>query len=139
MTIEYLSDLSGISIRSIKEYNRVLEKNQLIYIFRQDDFLLSPDEKNISRMTNVYGRPADKLYIDSYAGSQKKEKKSYKWINSEVENANRKRSWPKCITRLQRVRVKNTLWKKFSRYMIIFILKIANIKLCIKRINTRST
>lgn len=91
MTIEYLSDLSGISIRSIKEYNRVLEKNQLIYIFRQDDFLLSSDEKNISRMTNVYGRPADKLYIDSYAGSQKKEKKSYKWINSEVENANRKR------------------------------------------------
>ena len=91
MTIEYLSDLSGISIRSIKEYNRVLENNQLIYIFRQNDFLLSSDEKNISRMANVYGRPTDKLYIDSYAESQKKEKKSYKWINSEVENANRKR------------------------------------------------
>ena len=91
MTIEYISDLSGISPRTIKEYNRILENNQLLYIFRQDDFLLSADDKNISRMANVYGRPDDKLYIDSYANSQKKEKKSYKWINSEVENANRKR------------------------------------------------
>ena len=91
MTIEYISDLSGISPRTIKEYNRILENNQLLYIFRQDDFLLSADDKNISRMANVYGRPDDKLYIDSYANSQKKEKKTYKWINSEVENANRKR------------------------------------------------
>ena len=104
MTIEYLSDLSGISPRTIKEYNRILENNQLIYIFRQDDFLLSSDDKNISRMANVYGHPDDKLYIDSYANAQKKEKKSYKWINSEVENANRKRKLAQMYNQLTKGR-----------------------------------
>lgn len=91
LTIEYISKLSGISDRSIIEYNKILEDIGLIYIYRHNDFLISKDNGEIKRMSNVYGRPEDKNYIDAYAINQQKYKKSYKYVENNIEKANVKR------------------------------------------------
>ena len=42
-------------------------------------------------MTNVYGRPIDKIYIDTYATNLQKYKSSYRYIEHNIEEANKKR------------------------------------------------
>lgn len=89
-TIDKLSELSGISIRSVIEYNKLLENSNLIYIHRQNDFVI--DEKdNIKRLPNVYGRCSDKLYIDKFSENQQKYKESYKYKEKSVAKANNNR------------------------------------------------
>ena len=63
-TIEYLSKISKISVRSVIDYNKILENNKLIYIYRYDDFLLINGE--LRQLSNVYGRFSDCEYIDVY-------------------------------------------------------------------------
>lgn len=70
VTIDYLSKLSGISERTIIEYNRVLENAGLLYIYRHGDFIID-DGNNIKRMSNIYGRPTDSTYIDKFGVDQK--------------------------------------------------------------------
>ncbi len=91
LTIEYLSNLSGISERSIVEYNKILEDIGLLYIYRHNDFLVNANNGEVKRMRNVYGRPEDKLYIDSFAMSQEKYEKSYKYVENNIKTANIKR------------------------------------------------
>lgn len=91
LTIEYISDLSGISERTIIEYNKILENNNLIYIYRQNDFVLNTNTKELSRMINVYGRLEDKVYIDTFALNQKSYNNSYKYIENNINVANHKR------------------------------------------------
>lgn len=91
LTIEYISKLSGISERSIIDYNKILEKFGLIYIYRQKDFLISKNTGEISRLPNVYGRPEDKMYIDTFATTQKEYNNSYKYVENNINRANSKR------------------------------------------------
>ena len=90
VSIEYLSNLSGISIRSIIEYNKLLEKTGLLYVYRQRDFILD-EEKGVKSLPNIYGRVSDIEYINRYAQNQKEHKNSYKYLKSNNEKANNKR------------------------------------------------
>lgn len=78
VTIDYLSKLSGISERTIIEYNRVLENAGLLYIYRHGDFIID-DGNNIKRMSNIYGRPTDSTYIDKFGVDQKKHHETYRY------------------------------------------------------------
>lgn len=89
-TIEVLSQLSGISLRSIIEYNKILENADLIYIYRQKDFMISKESGEISCLSNIYGRAKDKEYIDAYAHSLQKYKKTYQYSQS-IDLVNQKR------------------------------------------------
>lgn len=91
LTIEYISKLSGISERSIIEYNKILESIGLLYIYRQNDFLINKDNGEIKRLPNIYGRPCDKDYIDTFAINQQKYKESYRYVENNIEKANIKR------------------------------------------------
>ena len=42
-------------------------------------------------MTNVYGRPEDKIYIDAFAINQQKYKNSYRYVENNIKKANDKR------------------------------------------------
>lgn len=86
-TIDKLADLSGISVRSVIEYNKLLEDNHLIYIHRQNDFVID-DKENIKRLPNVYGRCSDKSYIDKFAENQQKYTESYRYKEKSVAKAN---------------------------------------------------
>ena len=89
-TIDYLSEISNISDRTIIEYNKILESIGLIYVFRQEDFVIDK-ENNIKRLNNVYGRACDSAYIDTYAKNQQKHYESYKYTENNLKKANSKR------------------------------------------------
>ncbi len=90
VSIEYLSNLSGVSERTIIEYNKLLEENKLLYVYRQKDFILD-EEIGIKSLSNIYGRVCDMEYINRYALKQKDHKQSYKYVKSNNEKANNKR------------------------------------------------
>lgn len=90
LTIDYLSELTGISDRTIIEYNKILENIGLLYIFRQNDFIIDK-ENNIKRLPNIYGRPCNKEYIETFANNQQKHFKSYHYIKNNIQKANNKR------------------------------------------------
>ena len=90
VTIDYLSKLSGISERTIIEYNKVLEEAGLLYIYRHEDFIVD-DSNNIKRMSNIYGRLTDSTYIDKFAVDQKKHRETYRYLKNNNETANNKR------------------------------------------------
>ena len=64
VSIEYLSNLSGISIRSIIEYNKLLEKTGLLYVYRQRDFILDEEKgvKSLPRRKSSKLRMCAKIY-----------------------------------------------------------------------------
>lgn len=89
-TIDYLSELSGIGARTIIEYNKILEEINLIYVYRQNDFVI--DEKNnIKRLNNIYGRASDIKYISAFANNQQKHYESYRYTKNNIKKANNKR------------------------------------------------
>lgn len=67
MTIDYLARLSGFgkNTTQVKRYNKILEDNQLIYIYRHTEYI----DKNgdFKSLPNVYGRYCDKSNIIKYA------------------------------------------------------------------------
>ena len=89
-TIDYLSELSGITDRTIIEYNKILEEIGLIYIYRQEDFVLDK-ENNIKRLNNIYGRTSDIEYITTFAKNQQKHYESYYYLENNNKKANNKR------------------------------------------------
>lgn len=105
-TIDYLSELSGISDRSIIEYNKILEEIQLIYIFRQEDFVIDK-ENNIKRLANVYGRFKDFEYIKQFANSQQKHYESYRYVENNNKKANTKRRFAQMYLQLLKGRGEN--------------------------------
>jgi hypothetical protein len=90
LTLDQLSNLSGISVRSIIDYNKILEESELIYIHRQNDFVLDK-ENNIKQLPNVYGRNCDRLYIDAFADNQKNFNGSYHYVEKNIVNVNNNR------------------------------------------------
>lgn len=89
-TIDYLSKLAGISERSIIEYNKILEENNLLYVNRNGDFVLD-EQNNIKKMSNVYGRPCDFEYINEFANSKQKYNSSYRYVQTNEVSANNNR------------------------------------------------
>ena len=89
-TIDYLSEISGIGVRTIIEYNKILEEIGLIYIYRQEDFVLDK-ENNIKRLNNIYGRASDIEYITTFAKNQQKHYESYRYLENNNKKANNKR------------------------------------------------
>lgn len=89
-TIDYLSELSGIGVRTIIEYNKILEEKGLIYIYRQEDFVLDK-ENNIKRLNNIYGRASDIEYITTFAKNQQKHYESYRYLENNNKKTNTKR------------------------------------------------
>lgn len=90
-TIEKLAELSGISKRSIIEYNKLLEECGLLYVYRQNDFIINKISQEIKTLPNVYGRPSDKKYIDAFAENQKQHKESFRYITKNTEKVNNNR------------------------------------------------
>ena len=114
-TIDYLSDLSGMSKRTIIDYNKILEEINLIYIYRQSDFTLTA-ENDIKRLVNVYGRYSDIDYINAFAFDQKKYQNAYKYIKGNNDLANNKRRLAQMYQQLLRGK-----GEKYSERQIIEI------------------
>ena len=89
-TIDYLAEKAGISKRSAIEYNKILEKEKLLYIHRQNDFVID-DKNNIKSLSNIYGRCCDMEYIDTFAKNQQKHYESYRYLENNNKKANTKR------------------------------------------------
>lgn len=89
-TIDYLAEKVGISKRSAIEYNKILEKEKLLYVYRQKDFVIDEDN-NIKSLSNIYGRYCDMEYIEAFANNQKEHKQSYRYTKNNHEIANNKR------------------------------------------------
>lgn len=89
--IQFLSELSQCPERTVVEYNKMLEENKLIYIYRAGDFVINKETGELKRLTNVYGRVEDKMYIDSFAQKRNKDQKSYKYVEKNITAVNEKR------------------------------------------------
>lgn len=89
-TIDYLSELSGISERTIIEYNKILEELEILYVFRQQDFVIDK-ENNIKHLSNIYGRPCDIEYIKAFATNQQKHYESYRYVKNNISKVNNNR------------------------------------------------
>lgn len=89
-TIDYIADRVGISTRSVIEYNKILEKEKLLYVYRQKDFVID-EENNIKTLSNIYGRYCDAEYIEAFANNQKEYKQSYRYKKNNQEASNNKR------------------------------------------------
>ena len=89
-TIDYLAELSGISERSIIEYNKILEELGLLYVFRQQDFVIDKDN-HIKHLSNIYGRPCDIEYIRTFATNQQKYYESYRYVKNNTSKVNNNR------------------------------------------------
>lgn len=67
MTNDYIGSLCGVtSYTTYDKYNRLLEDNELIYIFRHD-VMLRDDKGQLKNLPNHYGRYKDKELIIGYS------------------------------------------------------------------------
>lgn len=90
LPISYFAKQMGVSTKTIMDYNKALEDAKLIYVYRQNDFVL--DENNsLKTLSNIYGRYEDKEYIDTFAHNQRQYNKSYRHTDENYNNANQKR------------------------------------------------
>ena len=67
-SIETLADTLEVSTKTICEWNSILEKQNLIYIYRHD--VCKVVGNHSQNLTNVYGRTCDKALVDAYAQSK---------------------------------------------------------------------
>lgn len=81
MAIGYLSDRTGISQKTIMEYNKLLEETKVLYIYRFAGFIINHD--SIKNSHNVYGRYTDKEYVDAYV--KNKQNRTSKKQNAEID------------------------------------------------------
>lgn len=88
--ISYLAKQMDVSTKTIMDYNKALEDAKLIYVYRQNDFVL--DENNsLKTLSNIYGRYEDKEYIDAFAHNQRQYNKSHRHTDENYNNTNQKR------------------------------------------------
>lgn len=98
-TIDYIAEKVGISTRSAIEYNKILEKEKLLYVYRQKDFVID-EENNIKSLSNIYGRYCDMEYIETFANNQKEYKQSYRYKKNNQEISNSKRRFAQMYQQL---------------------------------------
>ena len=127
-TIEYLSKISKISVRSVIDYNKILENNKLIYIYRHDDFLLL--DGKLRQLSNVYGRFSDHEYIDVYGLRLSQTENGHKKSGINID-ANKKRRLAQIYTQIykyhktnytreQILEVYNYVLKENERYQKLY-------------------
>lgn len=58
--LEYMEDKIKVSKKTLINYNRILEEMKLIYTYRSDMCVRNNETTEIKRITNTYGRYADK-------------------------------------------------------------------------------
>jgi len=87
LSIDFMVSKFGMSKGSIIDYNELLENANLIYIHRQEDFIVDSNGA-LRSLENVYGRYKDKEYVIAYATDTQKYKKSYKFVKSTKGKAN---------------------------------------------------
>lgn len=105
-TIDYIAEKVGISTRSAIEYNKILEKEKLLYVYRQKDFVID-EENNIKSLSNIYGRYCDMEYIETFANNQKEYKQSYRYKKNNQEISNNKRRLAQMYQQLLKGKGKN--------------------------------
>ena len=88
-TQHYLAYIMRSSVPTVMRYNKLLEDMKVIYIHRSNDFIVR--EGRVRQMANVYGRYADREYIDKYAESLKEQLHSYNHFKPRLDEANNKR------------------------------------------------
>lgn len=127
-TIQYLAKISKISVRSVIDYNKILENNKLIYIYRHDDFLLFNGE--LRQLSNVYGRFSDHEYIDVYGLRLSQTENVHKKSGIDID-ANKKRRLAQIYTQIykyhktnytreQILEVYNYVLKENERYQKLY-------------------
>lgn len=89
--MHFLCCLSGCPERTIIEYNKILEKNKLVYIYRAGDFVISKETGELRRLTNVYGRFEDRMYIEAFGQKRKKDHRTYRYVEKGVNSVNERR------------------------------------------------
>lgn len=90
LPISYFAKQMNVSTKTIMDYNKFLEDAKLIYVYRQNDFVL--DESNsLKSLPNIYGRYENKEYINTFAHNQRQYNKSYRHMDENYNNANQKR------------------------------------------------
>ena len=90
LPISYFAKQMDVSTKTIMDYNKVLEDAKLIYVYRQNDFILDKNN-SLKTLPNIYGRYEDKEYIDTFAHNQRQYIKSYRHTDENYNNANQKR------------------------------------------------
>lgn len=90
VSIEYLSEISNVSDRSIFDYNKLLVDAKILYIYHFGDFLYSDGE--VKTISNGYGRYEDRFLVDAFC-NMKKGMKGYKTTKgNKVKRANNTKS-----------------------------------------------
>ena len=90
LPISYLAKQMNVSTKTIMDYNKLLEDAKLIYIYRQNDFVLDKNN-SLKTLPNIFGRYVDKEYIDAFAHNQRQYNKSHRHMDENYNNANQKR------------------------------------------------
>lgn len=90
LPISYFAKQMDVSTKTIMDYNKLLEEAKLIYVHRQDDFVLD-ENHSLKSLPNVYGRYENKEYIDTFAHNQRQYNNSYRHADETYNNANQKR------------------------------------------------
>lgn len=71
MNQRYLCQLSNVNVDTLREYNKILEENKLIYIVRHTGdykkYVNADGESRVSYISNTYSRYEDRKLCDEYA------------------------------------------------------------------------
>ena len=94
-SIQNLSDISNINKDTIVTYNKILEKEKLLYIYRANELILRSD-RTLDGITNTYGRYRYKKLIKS-KGEQHKSEYGYDKEKDNVKFKTKKTSEIKSI------------------------------------------
>lgn len=67
MPMSYLATIAGVADSVAGSYMAILERQQLLYVFRHTEYKWDIEKNKISSFVNKYGRYKDKEYIRMYA------------------------------------------------------------------------
>lgn len=67
-SLDILAEKAKISVKGVIKYNKLLEKEKLLYIYRTNDVTVRYNTP-IKTFTNVYGRYCDKMYIKTFGAN----------------------------------------------------------------------
>lgn len=85
MSFDAFHNLIGVSSKTANKYNKILEKNQLLYIIRHGDFFQGVNangQSELREIPNTYSRYCDRHLADSYMA----EVHGYKYMNEQEQH-----------------------------------------------------
>lgn len=101
--ISELSSKFNIAETTIISYNKILEDEKLIYIYRHTAYI-AVDNQGITRLNNVYGRYKDKEYVIDFANSQLKKLEDKIIANKNTKDSNNRRRLAQMYQQLKKGR-----------------------------------